>query len=148
MQKVSISTEFIVSTRLIFWGEQLDPQHLAKILGLDFSLCFMVKKGEVRRKDNKNAQARFEKTGKLIYEFCKGLPTAERNPEVQLSFFSNLLTKLPSGFAKEYGVDLAEFQMSIYYGDLALGEPDFFIPGDFLARLSSHQIRFCITVLP
>ncbi len=148
MQEVSTLTEFIVSTRLVFWGDQLDPQHLAKILGLDFSLCLMFKKGDAHRKDNKNAQTSREKTGKLIYEYRREPPTAERNPEVQLSFFSDLLTKLPSDFAKKYNVDLSEFQMSIYYGDLAPGEPDFFIPYDFLARLSSHQIRFCITVLP
>ncbi len=148
MQKISTLTEFIVSTRLIFWGDQLDPQHLAQTLDLDFSLCFMAKKGDLHRKDNKKDQTSREKTGKLIYEYCKGLSTAERNPEVQLSFFSDLLTKLPSDFAKKYSVDLSEFQMSIYYGDLAPGEPDFLIPCDFLARLSSHQIRFCITVLP
>lgn len=148
MQEFSTLTEFIVSTRLVFWGDQLDPQHLAKALGLDFSLCFMVKKGDLHHNGNKNTQISREKTGKLIYEYRRGPHPTERNPEAQLSFFSDLLTKLPADFSKKYNVDLSEFQMSIYYGDLAPGESDFFIPCDFLARLSSYQIRFCITVLP
>ncbi len=143
-----MSTEFEVSTRLIFWGDNLDPKHLASDLGLNPSFCSIVNKGDVHRRHSKNVQVSHQKTGRLSYEYCKESPNAKRNPEVQFSFFSDLLAKMPSSLSENYNVDSLELQVSIYYGDVVPGESDFFIPHDLVIELSRHKIRLFITVLP
>ena len=67
---------------------------------------------------------------------------------MQLSYFSDLLAKLPTDYFQEYKVDLSEFQISIYYGELVAGKSDFSIPSDFLVELSRLKIRVNVAVIP
>jgi hypothetical protein len=144
-----MQTEFEVSVRLIFWGDQLDPAYLAKALNLEISSCTARHKGDVLKRDGNGDVVGSAKTGMLSCPLDKQLPQARHDPDAQFQFATTTLQKIQGTLGERYSVEKAELQIFVYYDvEKYKGEADFNVPSELLSELHKHQMRMSVTVLP
>jgi len=141
-------TEYEVSSRLIFWGDNLDPVGIHKVFELDPSICVLRIKGDVIKEANSDRKASYAKTGMFSYRYDNQHPNSRHNPEEQFNFITNRLNLLPEKFDEMYKVEKAQLQLFIYYDATTSGEADFIVPSDLMFSLCKYNIEISITVLP
>lgn len=143
-----MSTEFIVSASIIFWGEKLNPHELQKIMDLDAKFCgFRVCGEEILRK-NGGRTGSYAKTSRLSFNYTDQFPSDKRDPEKQFDFILNHLKNIEGALDKDFSVDSAELQLSIYYSESEKGVIEFFLPKELQAELVRQNIDIRITALP
>jgi len=145
-----MDTEFEVNTRIVFWGDKLNPSNLANILGLKLSYCTLKCKGEMLVRGNGVQTGSFSKTGRLGYTYTMEFPESKYNPEEQFEFIEKKLKKLTEPLYVKYQVESAELQVFVYYENKSSYgcRVDFILPEALLLELCRHQIAVRITVLP
>jgi hypothetical protein len=141
-----MQTEFEVSIRLVFWGDNLDPTGLAEILGLEAAFYEASKKGDVQHQDK--VKTHYVKTGRLIiYPHDKRSTTGGRDPDQQMAFLVGKLEKI--GEVNKFSIEQAELQISLYYGNVVrTDEVEFGISDELMKHLCKHKIKVRITALP
>jgi hypothetical protein len=144
-----MQTEFEVSIRLVFWGDQLDPEILTNALNLESSFCSARHKGENLKCDSNGNAIGSAKTGMLSYTFDKQFPHTRHDPGAQFLLATRTLQKVSAILGEKYAVEESELQIFVYYDvETHKGEPDFRVPNELLAELHKHQMRISVTVLP
>ncbi len=81
-----MSTEFKVSTKIIFWGDQLNPASLLDEMRLDPEFCRQRVFGEEILRKNGKKTGSFAKTSLLSFTYDYQFPDDSRNPEKQFNF--------------------------------------------------------------
>lgn len=143
-----MSTEFMVSTGITFWGSKLNPHELQEIINLDAEFCgFRVCGEEILRKNGERTGS-YAKTSRLSFNYTDQHPNDKRNPEKQFDFILNHLKNIKGKLDKDFSVDSAELQLSIYYSELKKGDVEFFLPKELQSELVKQNINIRITVLP
>ncbi len=143
-----MTTEFEISSRIVCWGDNLEPFQMVKILGLDPHFCTLRYKGEELKRKNGSPAGSIAKTGMLTYTYDRQFPESKRDPEKQLEFVTSMLMKLPHTLYDKYEVEVAELQISLYYKNKLPGDVEFLIPEPLLKELCRHRIQIRVTVLP
>jgi len=143
-----METEFRLSTRLVIWGDALDPNDICDRTATESSQCNIAMKGErVVRPDGSDTGSR-AKTSRWMYSCDSQHPEWSHQPARQLGRFEDMLRRIGVSLLSLSGVDAAELQLSIYYGEAKRGEPDFEISPSLLSVLAFHRIGLRITALP
>lgn len=140
-----MKTTYEISTRLVCWGDFLNPVDLANDLSLDQSFCSMKTKGEILA-ENKTS---ISKTGLLSFAYDHQFPENKHDPEKQLNYFLKILSGLNGSLHEQYKVEQAELQISQYYKNAIVeAEVDFLITNQLMVELVNHRIEIRLTVLP
>jgi hypothetical protein len=140
-----MTTEYVFSASLVFWGDTLEVKRLADRLQL--SVSDSRTKGVPFKRPDGTESASLPKTGMLCFDLSKPESTLRRDPESQLQVATEALKRLSEPLAG-YGVVEAELQTYVYYNLKASGEPDFFFSPELLGLLLQHRIALRVTVLP
>lgn len=143
-----MSTEFMVSAGITFWGDKLNPYDLQKVMDLDAKFCGIRVFGEEILRKNGEKTGSLAKTGRLSFTYIDQFPDDKRNPEKQFHFILDHLKKLKGKLDKDFNVDSAELRISLYYSEPLEGDAEFFIPKELQTELVKHNIDIRITVLP
>lgn len=141
-------TEFVVSTRIIFWGDKLDPLQVVDELGLDRDFCWVRKKGDLVKEAESFRDASYAKTGAISYAYDRQHPESCHHPEEQFAFMGTLIGKFPEKFFANFHIEEAQLQVFVYYELKSQGEPDFVFPASLIKGICKHRIDLRVSVLP
>ena len=144
----SMLSEFEVSTRIRFWGDALKTEDLIQLLCLDPKFCRVKKCGEAIVRGDGTKTGSIAKTSFVSYSYDYQFKENSRHPEKQFSYVLEKLKNVSGEIPSELGVEAAELQLSIYYGNSSDGEPDFLIPLALQKELVVKHIELRITALP
>lgn len=143
-----MQTEFEVSVRLIFWGDDLEPVKLAKLLDLNPEFCTLISKGEIIKKSDNGSGNTYAKTGMLTYTCNRQYQEYRHDPEKQLDFIKTIVTKIPVGVIDTCHIEQSQLQIFIFYENHLPGEANFLLPYELMSDLCKHNIKISLTVLP
>jgi hypothetical protein len=116
---------------------------------LDPEFCVSQSLGETILHSKGTKVSHIARTGRLTFDYVDQFPDGSRDPEKQFYFILNKLKNIKGKLSKDFNVDSARLQLSIYYDEpLGDGEVEFFIPNDLQIELIKHQIEFGVTVIP
>lgn len=140
-------TCFAISTRIIFWGDELKPQQLSAVMGLDASSAKTERKGELIRRSS-SGMARTAKTGLMSASFQNAKSSFD--PVEQLNVVSDKLDSVSLAELRDCGVEKGELQVSVYYEkeNPNDAERDFVIPNRLNRALARTEIQMRVTVMP
>jgi hypothetical protein len=141
-------TEFELSSRLVVWGDALDPRSFAERLGVDPGSAELTIKGEPLRHPDGTSNGYFAKTGRFILDFAKEYPERRNDPEFQLDAVAETLQSSADPISSLPGVDKAQLQLSFYYKVESKGKPDFLVPESLLAELVRNRLSLNVLILP
>ncbi len=143
----NVQTCYAISTRLIFWGDDLKHERLSRIMRLDASIMNSERKGE-RIQRSSSGTSRTAKTGLLSASF----ENADNcfDPVAQLDLVSEKLDSLSMDTLQCYGVEKGELQVSLYYEkeNSRDAEHDFLVPQRLSLALANSGVRLRVTVMP
>lgn len=140
-----MDTEFEVSSRLVFWGDALEPERICHLMAIDPSHCEMIKKGEPVLLNDGSSSGSFAKTGRWMYRCDDEYPEWRRDPDRQLGRMEDALRRVPTPFSD---VESAQLQLKIRYRNAVRGEPSFVLSPTLVSALSLHKISLRIAALP
>jgi len=143
-----MNTEFELSSRLVVWGNELEPTKLAELLGIDSVAASIATKGSPLFRSDGTPSGSVAKTGRLTVTFDKIYPDSRGDPETQLAKVAEILRSLGNPIMSLRGVEKAQLQLFFYYEVELAGEPDFVVPDSLIPELARHKLSFRITILP
>ena len=143
----NMQTCYEISTRLIFWGDELEHQQLSGIMELDASSMKVERKGE-RIQRSSSGTSRTAKTGLMSASFKNADNCFD--PVAQLNVVSDKLDSLSMETLRDCGVEKGELQVSLYYEkeNPCDAERDFLVPERLNLALAKTGIRLRVTVMP
>lgn len=143
----NLQTCYAISTRLIVWGDELKPQQLSAVMGLDASSINTERKGE-RIQRSPSETTRTAKTGLMSISFQNANNCFD--PVTQLNAVSDELDNLSMEVLRDCGVEKGELQVSMYYekSNPTDAERDFLVPNRLNQALARTGIQLRITVMP
>jgi hypothetical protein len=143
-----MTTEFELSSRLVVWGDALDPGTIAGFLGIDPSSASTITKGSPLLRPDGTSSGAVAKTGRLTLTFDEKYPQTRSDPELQLAKAAETLRASTDPISSLIGVEKAQMQLFFYYKVKLTGESDFMVPELLLSELVRNRLSLSITILP